>query len=229
MRMKNPPHPGLSVRYDCLEPLGLSVAEGAKVLDVTRQALNNLVKGRAGISAEMAIRLHKAFGGGAETWLRMSRESRGRALFTVRFFNPNLKAVADLISGDHVLPGLGDAGAHVGQIMDSGWCSFVLSHWVRETGLFSAGEAVRRMTSAPARLIGLRDRGTLEPGLRADVNVIDLERVHEKMPEYVHDFPGGAGRFVQRAEGYRATLCNGELTLENDEHTGTRPGRVVRH
>jgi addiction module HigA family antidote len=71
MRMKNPPHPGLSVRHDCLEPLGLSVAEGAKVLDVTRQALNNLVNGRAGISAEMAIRLDKAFGGGAETWLRM--------------------------------------------------------------------------------------------------------------------------------------------------------------
>lgn len=71
MRMKNPPHPGLSVRHDCLEPLGLSIAEGAKALGVTRQALNNLVSGKAGISAEMAIRLEKAFGGGAETWLRM--------------------------------------------------------------------------------------------------------------------------------------------------------------
>lgn len=71
MRMKNPPHPGLSVRHDCLEPLGLSVAEGAKVLGITRQAMNNLVSGKAGISAEMAIRLDKAFGGGAETWLRM--------------------------------------------------------------------------------------------------------------------------------------------------------------
>jgi addiction module HigA family antidote len=71
MRMKNPPHPGLSVQRDCLEPLGLSVSEAAKVLGVTRQALHNLVKGRAGISAEMAIRLDKAFGGGAETWLRM--------------------------------------------------------------------------------------------------------------------------------------------------------------
>ncbi len=71
MRMKNPPHPGLSVRFDCLEPPGLSIAEGAKVLGVTRQAMNNLVSGKAGISAEMAIRLEKAFGGGAETWLRM--------------------------------------------------------------------------------------------------------------------------------------------------------------
>lgn len=71
MRMKNPPHPGRSVWHDCLEPLGLSVAEGAKALGVTRQALNNLITGKAGISAEMAIRLEKAFGGGAETWLRM--------------------------------------------------------------------------------------------------------------------------------------------------------------
>ena len=165
----------------------------------------------------------------AETFLRLSRESRGRALFTVRFFNPNLAALADLISGEHVLPGLGDAGAHVGQIMDSGWCSFVLSHWVRETGLFSVGEAVRRMTSAPARIIGLSDRGRLEAGLRADLNVIDLERVREQMPEYVHDFPGGSGRFIQRAVGYRATVCNGQLILADDKHTGTRSGQVLRN
>jgi addiction module HigA family antidote len=69
--MKNPPHPGLSVRHDCLEPLGISVTQGANILGVTRQALNNLVNGKAAISPEMAIRLDKAFGGGAETWLRL--------------------------------------------------------------------------------------------------------------------------------------------------------------
>ncbi len=163
----------------------------------------------------------------AETFLRMSRETRGKALFTKLFFNPNLRAVEDLISGGHILPGLGDAGAHVGQVMDSGWCSFVLSHWVRARGLFSAEEAVRRMSSAPARIMGLTDRGRLEPGLRADVNVIDLARVSEHMPEYVRDFPNGAGRFVQRARGYRATLCNGALLLEHDQHTGARGGRVL--
>jgi N-acyl-D-aspartate/D-glutamate deacylase len=164
----------------------------------------------------------------AETFLRMSRESGGKALFTKLFFNPNLRAVEDLISGGHILPGLGDAGAHVGQVMDSGWCSFVLSHWVRERGLFSAEDAVRRMSSAPARIMGLTDRGRLEPGLKADVNVIDLARVSERMPEYVHDFPNGAGRFVQRARGYRATLCNGAVILENDQHTGARGGQVLR-
>lgn len=164
----------------------------------------------------------------AETFLRMERESRGRALFTMRFFNQNLRALADLISGEHVLPGLGDAGAHVGQVMDSGWPSFVLSHWVRDAGLYSVAEAIRRMSSAPARIIGLEDRGRVEPGLRADLNVIDLGRVREEMPEFVHDFPGGAGRFIQRAVGYRATICNGQVILEHDKHTGARPGQVLR-
>ena len=71
MTMLNPPHPGLSVRYDCLDPLGLSVTEAADILGVTRQALNNLVNGKSGISPEMAIRLDKGFGGGSETWLRL--------------------------------------------------------------------------------------------------------------------------------------------------------------
>ncbi len=71
MRMKNPPHSGLSVRHECLEPLGLSITKGAKVLSVTRQAMNNLVSGRAAISAELAIRLERALGGRAETWFRM--------------------------------------------------------------------------------------------------------------------------------------------------------------
>ena len=71
MSMNNPPHPGLSVRHDCIEPHGMTVTEAARVLGVTRQALNNLVKGKSGISADMAIRLDKAFGGSAETWLRL--------------------------------------------------------------------------------------------------------------------------------------------------------------
>ena len=74
MTMKNPPHPGETVRYDCLDPLGLKVTKGAKVLGVTRQTLNNLVNGNSGISPEMAIRLSKAFGSSAETWLRLQMD-----------------------------------------------------------------------------------------------------------------------------------------------------------
>ena len=165
----------------------------------------------------------------AETFLRMLRETRGQALFTCRLFNPNLRAVGDLISKGDVLPGLGDAGAHVGQVMDAGWCSFVLGHWTRDEGLFTVEEAVRRMSSAPARIMGATDRGVLAAGKKADVNVIDLGRVSECMPEYVHDFPNGAGRFVQKGRGYRATLCNGELIAERDELVGARSGRVLRN
>jgi len=86
---------------------------------------------------------------------------------------------------------------------------------------------VRRMTSAPARILGLSDRGRLAPGLRADLNVIDAARVRERLPEYVNDFPGGAGRFIQQAVGYRATICNGRVILRDDEHTGARPGRIA--
>ncbi len=74
MPMKNPPHPGMHVRHDCLEPLRLSVTAGAKVLGVTRQALNNLVTGKSGISPEMSVRLSKAFGGSPAVWLRMQMD-----------------------------------------------------------------------------------------------------------------------------------------------------------
>jgi len=90
MPMKNPPHPGVVIRYDCLEPLGLTVTEGAKVLGVTRQTLNNLVNGKAGISPEMAVRLSKAFGSTPETWLRMQMtydlaQLKGREINVKRF------------------------------------------------------------------------------------------------------------------------------------------------
>jgi addiction module HigA family antidote len=74
MTMKNPPHPGLTVKFDCLDELGLSIAQGAKALGVTRQALNNLVSGKSGISPEMAVRLSKAFGSSPETWLGMQAD-----------------------------------------------------------------------------------------------------------------------------------------------------------
>ncbi len=164
-----------------------------------------------------------------ETFLRLSRESEGKALFTFRMFNLNIDALRDLLASEHMFPILGDAGAHVSQIMDAGWASFVLAHWVRDQGLFSMGEAIRRMTSGPARIIGLKDRGTLVPGMRADVNVFDADRVAECQPEIVHDFPGGAPRFIQRSKGYRATLVNGQINVRDGEHTGVRAGQVLRH
>ena len=165
----------------------------------------------------------------AETFIRLSRKTSGKALFTLRFFNQNMDALARAISSEFCLPGLGDAGAHVGQIMDSGWATFVMAHWHRDTGLFTLPEAVRRLTSAPARILGLTDRGMLQVGKKADINVIRLEELSERMPEIAHDFPNDAPRFIQKARGYRATICNGQVILEHDQLTGLRGGRVLRH
>lgn len=165
----------------------------------------------------------------AATFLRLALQTEGRALFTLRMFNPDMDALAHLIASPNVLPGLGDAGAHVSQVMDAGWASYVLSHWVRARGLYSLEEGVRRLTSAPAAVLGLADRGLLAPGLRADVNVFDPAAVAEHQPRMAHDFPGGAARYVQRASGYRATLVNGEVNLFDGELTGARAGRVLRH
>ena len=134
-----------------------------------------------------------------------------------------------MITTDWAMPGLGDAGAHVSQMIDSGWSTFVLSHWHRDAGVYSIEEAVRRISAVPARVLGLADRGTLAPGKRADLNVIDLARVAECQPYLVHDFPGGAPRFQQRAVGYHATLCNGRVILRGDEHTGVSAGEVLRN
>ena len=164
-----------------------------------------------------------------ETFLRLSDETDGRALFNLRMFNQSLKELGDLFKSEHIFPSLGDAGAHVSQIMDAGWPSFVLSHWIRDAGLYTLEEGVRRLTSGPARVLGLKDRGTLRVGMKADVNVLDPAQVAERQPELVHDFPGGAPRYIQKSMGYKATLVNGAVTLADGEHTGERAGLVLRH
>ena len=164
-----------------------------------------------------------------ETFVRLSDETDGRALFNLRMFNQSLKELGDLFKSEHIFPSLGDAGAHVSQIMDAGWSTFILSYWIREAGIYSLGEGIRRMTSGPARVLGLKDRGALQPGLRADVNVFDPDRVAERQPVLVHDFPGGAPRYIQKSLGYKTTIVNGEVTLVDGEHTGARAGKVLRH
>ena len=164
-----------------------------------------------------------------ETFLRLSDATDGRALFNLRMFNQSLKELGDLFKSEHIFPSLGDAGAHVSQIMDAGWPSFVLGHWIRDAKLYSLEEGVRRLTSGPARVLGLEDRGALRVGMKADVNVLDPAKVAERQPELVHDFPGGAPRYIQKSLGYKATIVNGAVTLVDGEHTGERAGQVLRH
>ena len=165
----------------------------------------------------------------AETWIRLMVESNGQGLFMVRFVNQDLEVLPDFMRSDWIVPGVGDAGAHVSVIMDSGWTSFLLSYWHRDRSEFTLEEAVHYLTAKQARVIGLNDRGSLEVGKYADINVIDIDRLSEKQPMRVHDFPGGAPRFIQRAIGYRATVVNGQVILENDELTGVVGGSVLRN
>jgi N-acyl-D-amino-acid deacylase len=166
----------------------------------------------------------------AALFLRLSRETEGRALFNYRLFCQDMDELADLFgASDRVLPGLGDAGAHVSQIIDADWATFVLKYWIKERRVYSLAEGIRRMTSEPARVMGLKDRGRLGVGQRADINVFDLDRVTQLQPEIVHNFPGGAPHFTQRARGYRATLVNGRVNVRDDQSTGERAGMVLRH
>jgi N-acyl-D-aspartate/D-glutamate deacylase len=145
-------------------------------------------------------------------------------------FQKDMDELKDLLTkSSHIYPGLGDAGAHVSQIMDAGWSTFILSYWHRETGTFSIEQAVEKMTSGPAKVLGLNDRGVLSVGMKADVNVFDADEVCELQPTLVHDFPNGAPRFIQKSRGFKATIVNGAVSLRNGELTGTRAGEVLRH
>ncbi len=127
--------------------------------------------------------------------------------------------------------GLGDGGAHVGAICDASIETYMLTHWVRDRWRgprIPLEVVIRKMTMDTATLYGLGDRGTLEPGKKADVNVIDLDGLVLHRPEMVYDLPGGARRLLQAADGYAATIVSGETVMRDGRATGARPGRLVR-
>jgi N-acyl-D-aspartate/D-glutamate deacylase len=161
-------------------------------------------------------------------FVRISRATRGRALFNYPFLNQRMDAVEKMLDHPRMLVGLGDSGAHVGLIMDASLPTWFLAHWVRDREKFTIEEGVRRLTSDTGDLFGLRDRGRLVPGAFADVNVFDLDELALPLPEYVHDFPAGAGRYVQRSRGYRCTIVNGALFVDGGLPTGTHAGVTLR-
>ena len=131
----------------------------------------------------------------------------------------------------NVLFGLSDGGAHCGVIADAGMPTFILTHWARDRvkgERFALEFLVRKLTRDTALAYGMADRGLLKPGLLADVNVIDFDRLRLYRPEAVYDLPAGGRRLVQRADGYRYTVKSGAVTFEDGEHTGALPGSLVR-
>jgi N-acyl-D-aspartate/D-glutamate deacylase len=150
--------------------------------------------------------------------------------------------LVNYVTGDHApihemmndpacLLGLSDGGAHCTSIVDSGLPSFMLAHWGRDRQRgprLPLEFLVKRLTSETADFFRLSDRGRLAPGQRADVNLIDFDALRLAKPELVHDMPASGRRFVQRVDGYVATLVAGQPLFERGEHTGAMPGRLVR-
>jgi N-acyl-D-aspartate/D-glutamate deacylase len=157
---------------------------------------------------------------------------------TSKFYMPlynytgsDLSVVHEMMSDPHALFGLGDAGAHCGYICDSSFPTYLLSHWAkgRTRGpRFDVEWLVEAQTRRNARAIGLNDRGTLLPGMKADMNLIDLDRMHLPLPTMAYDLPAGGRRLVQNAEGYVSTIVSGQEIFGAGQATGSLPGRLVR-
>ncbi|HWV12203.1 MAG TPA: amidohydrolase family protein, partial [Sphingobium sp.] len=146
------------------------------------------------------------------------------------FHNGRLDTVHDLITHPDTVMGLGDGGAHYAAICDASYPTFLLTYWTRDRDgpKLSIPAAVRALTSRPAETMGLRDRGRIAPGYKADINILDLAALHLHAPHVRHDLPGGGRRLDQKATGFVATIVSGEIIRRSDGATGARPGRLVR-
>jgi N-acyl-D-aspartate/D-glutamate deacylase len=161
-------------------------------------------------------------------------EGDGTNMLMMPVFNyaeGNHDAIREQLTHPYCVSGLSDGGAHCGMICDASIPTFMLTHWARDR---SRGEKlplewiVKKQTKDTATLFGLTDRGTLEVGKKADLNVIDFEGLKLRSIKMVHDLPAGGRRLLQKAEGYDYTIVSGEITRRNGEDTGARPGRLVR-
>jgi N-acyl-D-aspartate/D-glutamate deacylase len=157
----------------------------------------------------------------------------GANLVYFPIFNYNegsLDTLHQMLEHPRALFGLADAGAHVGTVCDASFTTFMLTHWVRDRAKdrLSLATAVEMLSGRNARYLGLRDRGCIAPGMRADINVIDPQRLGVGTPRLVHDLPAGGRRFMQKADGYVGTWVNGVAVAREGQITQARPGRLVR-
>ena len=157
----------------------------------------------------------------------------GEGLIYFPIFNyneGNLDTVRKMLDHPRALSGLSDAGAHVGTVCDASFTTFMLTHWVqgREKDTLPLETVIEMLTQRNAKYLGLKDRGVLKVGMRADINAIDPQQLSVGMPQLVRDLPAGGKRFLQKAKGYVATWVAGELVQHKGEITSARPGHLVR-
>jgi N-acyl-D-aspartate/D-glutamate deacylase len=149
----------------------------------------------------------------------------------VNYTTEDHSPIYEMLNDPACLLGLSDGGAHCTSIVDSGVPTYMLTHWARDRRRgpkLPLEMLIKRQTSETADFFGLADRGRLAPGKRADVNLIDFDGLQVQKPELVHDMPANGRRFVQRVDGYEATICAGAPIFERGEHTGAMPGKLVR-
>jgi len=158
-------------------------------------------------------------------------EDEGRGFIyspLVNYANFDMSATEAMLSNPNTIMGLGDGGAHVGFILDAGYPTWLITYWGRERGRFSMAEVIRRLTSDTAEAAGLLDRGVIEVGKKADINVLDYENLNFGKPYVTYDLPAGGRRLLQKAHGYDVTIVSGAVTYRNGEPTGALPGRLVK-
>ncbi len=163
-----------------------------------------------------------------EVYVDRLLESEGKELWNLWVHGGNLQNQWNYMRLPYVVPMLGDAGAHVGLFTDADSPTFLLSEITRKHHVYSLEEAIHRITGKSAEVIGLKERGHIQEGWHADINVIDYDNLTTCHPEYVNDFPHNGGRMVVKAEGYDATLVAGQVIIQNGEYTGNRPGEVIK-
>ena len=169
-----------------------------------------------------------------EVSLEAMLSNNGKRLLAHTFENyseGNLDVVGEMLSDDATIIGLGDGGAHVCTVCDEGAPTYLLSHWARDRKRgkqLPVEFVVKKHTRDSAVGYSLADRGLLQPGFRADINVIDFDQLNLLSPKVVYDLPAGGKRLLQRARGYRHTFVAGTEIVCNDEHTGALPGRLLR-
>jgi N-acyl-D-amino-acid deacylase len=161
-------------------------------------------------------------------------EDGGRAVliqFVTNYYERTLDVTLKMLNDQHTVLGLSDGGAHLGYLCDASLPTFMLTHWVRDRaqgGKLTLGEAVKALTVDTARVVGLLDRGRIAPGYKADLNIIDWDRLTLKPPTVAYDLPSGGRRLTQDAVGYVATIVNGTTVYRDGQPTGEFSGRLVR-